>query len=70
MQKLVVLLLALTGFLVAAPATAQLYDVRAGEVNYNKGARPALKVQVDGNASDVQQMVDLAAGQHALQQAQ
>ncbi|OGX82947.1 hypothetical protein [Hymenobacter glacialis] len=53
MQKLIVLLLALTGFLVAAPATAQLYDVRAGEVSYNKGSRPAVKVQVDGNASDV-----------------
>ncbi|OGX86306.1 hypothetical protein BEN47_01785 [Hymenobacter lapidarius] len=53
MQKLVVLLLALTGFLAAAPATAQLYDVRASEVSYNKGPRPAVKVQVDGKASDV-----------------
>ena len=39
--------------LTAAPAVAQLYDVRPGELNYNKKPRPALKVQVDGRASDV-----------------
>ena len=47
------LLLALAGLLAAAPASAQLYDVRPGDVNYNKQPRPALKVQVDGKASDV-----------------
>lgn len=52
MQKLLVLLLALMGFL-AAPASAQLYDVRSGDVSYNKSPRPAVKVQVDGKASDV-----------------
>jgi hypothetical protein len=53
MQKIYALMLALAGLLTAAPAMAQLYDVRAGEVNSTKGARPALKVQVDGKASDV-----------------
>ena len=52
MKKLYALLLLLAG-LGAAPATAQLYDVRPGDVNYNKGPRAALKVQVDGKASDV-----------------
>ena len=53
MSKIYFLLLALAGLLVAAPASAQLYDVRPGDVNYNKQPRPALKVQVDGKASDV-----------------
>ena len=53
MHKLVVLLFALTGLLAAAPASAQLYDVRSGDVSYNRSPRPALKVQVDGKASDV-----------------
>ena len=53
MHKLVVLLFALTGLLAAAPASAQLYDVRPGDVSYNRSPRPALKVQVDGKASDV-----------------
>ena len=53
MHKLVVLLFALTGLLAAAPAAAQLYDVRSGDVSYNRSPRPALKVQVDGKASDV-----------------
>ena len=47
------LLLALTGLLAARPAAAQLYDVRPGDVNYNKKPRAALKVQVDGTASAV-----------------
>ena len=53
MHKLVALLFALTGLLAAAPASAQLYDVRSGDVSYNRSPRPALKVQVDGKASDV-----------------
>ena len=53
MSKIYFLLLALVGLFVAAPASAQLYDVRAGEVNYNKSPRAALKVQVDGKATDV-----------------
>ena len=53
MSKIYFLLLALAGLLAAAPASAQLYDVRPGDVNYNKQPRPALKVQVDGKASDV-----------------
>lgn len=53
MPKLCVLLLALAALLPAAPAAAQLYDVRPGDVNYNKQPRAALKVQVDGKASDV-----------------
>ena len=53
MPKFYLLLLALAGLLTAAPAAAQLYDVRAGEVNYDKKPRPALKVQVDGKATDV-----------------
>jgi hypothetical protein len=47
------LLLALVGLLTAVPASAQLYDVRPGDANYNKGSRAALKVQVDGKATDV-----------------
>ncbi|GAC1378220.1 MAG: hypothetical protein NVS3B25_20660 [Hymenobacter sp.] len=53
MPKLFVLLLLLVGLQPVVPAAAQLYDVRAGEVNYNRSPRPALKVQVDGKASDV-----------------
>ena len=52
MLKLYFLLL-LASLLTAAPAAAQLYDVRPGELNYNKKPRPALKVQVDGKATDV-----------------
>lgn len=53
MFKIYSLLLALAALLTAAPASAQLYDVRPSEVNYNKKPRPALKVQVDGKATDV-----------------
>ena len=48
-------LLLLASVLTAAPAAAQLYDVRPGEVNYNKKPRAALKVQVDGKATDVRE---------------
>ena len=48
-------LLLLASLLPAAPAVAQLYDVRPGEVNYNKKPRVALKVQVDGKATDVRE---------------
>ena len=53
MNNIHILLLALASLLAAAPASAQLYDVRPGEVSYNKSPRAALKVQVDGKASDV-----------------
>ena len=53
MPKIYVLLLALASLLTAAPVSAQLYDVRPGDVSYNKSPRPAFKVQVDGKASDV-----------------
>ena len=54
MAKIYFLLLTLASlFLAGTPASAQLYDVRPGEVSYNKSPRPALKVQVDGKASDV-----------------
>lgn len=53
MSKIYALLLALVSLLAAAPASAQLYDVRPGDVNYNKKPRAALKVQVDGKATDV-----------------
>ncbi len=53
MSKSYFLLLALVATLLARPAAAQLYDVRPGEINYNKKPRPALKVQVDGKATDV-----------------
>ena len=53
MAKIYFLLLLLADLLAAAPASAQLYDVRPGEVSYNKSPRPALKVQIDGKASDV-----------------
>ena len=48
-------LLLLASVLTASPAAAQLYDVRPGEVNYNKKPRAALKVQVDGKATDVRE---------------
>ncbi|MBH8557982.1 hypothetical protein [Hymenobacter negativus] len=54
MSKIYFLLL-LAGLLSAAPAAAQLYDVRPGDVNYNKKPRAALKVQVDGKATDVRE---------------
>jgi hypothetical protein len=46
-------LLILGSLLLTQAAKAQLYDVRPGEVSYNKHPRTALKVQVDGTASDV-----------------
>lgn len=55
MSKIYFLLLAMAGLLMAAPASAQLYDVRPGDVNYNKGSRATLKVQVDGKATDVRE---------------
>ena len=55
MSKRYCLLLALVALLTAVPAWAQLYDVRPGDVNYNKKSRPALKVQVDGKATDVRE---------------
>ena len=54
MLKIYILLL-LASLLPAAPAVAQLYDVRPGEVNYNKKPRAALKVQVDGKATEVRE---------------
>ena len=45
----------LTALLAAAPAAAQLYDVRTGEVSYDKKPRAALKIQVDGQASSVRE---------------
>ena len=53
MSKIYILCLMLLGLLAARPAAAQLYDVRPGDVSYNKSPRPAFKVQVDGTASDV-----------------
>ena len=53
MKNLCFQLFLLLGLLAARPATAQLYDVRTGDVSYNKSPRPAFKVQVDGTASDV-----------------
>ncbi|MDB5233089.1 MAG: hypothetical protein JWR44_82 [Hymenobacter sp.] len=55
MYKIYALLLVLASLLSTAPASAQLYDVRPGEVNYNKKPRAALKVQVDGKATDVRE---------------
>jgi hypothetical protein len=51
MKKVSVLLL-LGGFLglMTPPATAQLYDVRTGNVSFERKEREALKVQVDGTA--------------------
>jgi hypothetical protein len=57
MQKICFLLLLLAGWLAPALASAQLYDVRPGEVNYNKKPRPALKVQVDGKATEVREFL-------------
>lgn len=53
MSKIYFLLLAIVAMLTATPASAQLYDVRPSEINYNKKPRAALKVQVDGKATDV-----------------
>lgn len=53
MTKLLTLLLILSSLLFAQLATAQLYDVREGETSYNKAPRATLKVQVDGNATEV-----------------
>ncbi|HEX8329499.1 MAG TPA: hypothetical protein VF629_18320 [Hymenobacter sp.] len=53
MSKIYVLLLVMCSLLAAAPVSAQLYDVRASDVNYNKKPRAAFKVQVDGKATDV-----------------
>jgi len=53
MTKLLTLLLTLSSLLFAHLATAQLYDVREGETSYNKAPRATLKVQVDGNATEV-----------------
>jgi len=53
MSKIYFLMLALIAMLTATPASAQLYDVRPSEINYNKKPRAALKVQVDGKATDV-----------------
>ena len=53
MKNLCFLLLSALVLLTAHPAAAQLYDVRPGDVSYNKSSRPAFKVQVDGSASDV-----------------
>ena len=55
MLKYYALLLVLLGMLSSQSATAQLYDVRPGDVNYNKKPRAALKVQVDGKATDVRE---------------
>ena len=55
MSKIYFLLLALASLFVATPVSAQLYDVRPGDVNYNKKPRAALKVQVDGKATDVRE---------------
>jgi len=55
MPKFRLLLVALAGLFAAAPAAAQLYDVRPGDVNYNKKPRAAVKVQIDGKASDVRE---------------
>ena len=55
MKNFCFLLLSALALLVARPAAAQLYDVRPGDVNYNKKPRAALKVQVDGKATDVRE---------------
>ena len=55
MLKLYAPLLVLLALLAPRPATAQLYDVRPGDVNYNTKARAALKVQVDGTATNVRE---------------
>ena len=43
--------------LTTAPAFAQLYDVRTGEVSFDKRPRTALKVQVDGQATAVREFL-------------
>ena len=43
--------------LATAPAFAQLYDVRTGEVSFDKRPRTALKVQVDGQATAVREFL-------------
>lgn len=53
MSRIRILCLLLLAGLFGRPAVAQLYDVRPGQVSYNKSPRPAFKVQVDGTASDV-----------------
>ncbi|MDQ2794518.1 MAG: hypothetical protein M3Y12_11020 [Bacteroidota bacterium] len=53
MSKINILCLLMLALLAARPAAAQLYDVRPGDVSYNKSPRPAFKVQVDGTSSDV-----------------
>ena len=53
MKKLVTCLLALGSLLLTQAATAQLYDVRTTEYNFDKLPRAALEVDVDGNASYV-----------------
>ena len=55
MNKMYTLLLVLAGVFAAQVATAQLYDVRASDVSYNKKSRPAHKVQVDGKATAVRE---------------
>ena len=57
MPKLYALVFALASLFAAVPAAAQLYDVRSSDVNYEKKPRPALKVQVDGKASDVREFL-------------
>lgn len=51
-MKKIQVLLALGGILglLARPAVAQLYEVRASSVNFERKERDALKVQVDGTA--------------------
>ena len=51
MQKILALLA--LSLLLTTAATAQLYDVRPGDVSYDKHPRQALKVQVEGRASAV-----------------
>ena len=53
MKHFCFLLLTALALLTSRPAVAQLYDVHPGEVNYDKIGRAALKVQVDGSASEV-----------------
>lgn len=50
MKKIGVLLLGGILGLISRPATAQLYEVRAGSVSFERKERDALKVQVDGAA--------------------
>lgn len=53
MKKFYTLMLVWMGLLTAHAAAAQLYDVRPGDVSYNQKPRAALKVQVDGNTTNV-----------------